>query len=72
MAASVAKRPGVDHSIGQQSEASKTLRDELGGNFQRLGSRVAESLRAVDKPHWFTLIRKGHFPYQLLLSDLLG
>ena len=34
----------LDHSIGQQSEASKTLRDELGGNFQRLGSRVAESL----------------------------
>jgi DNA recombination protein RmuC len=34
----------LDHSIVQQSEASKTLRDELGGNFQRLGSRVSESL----------------------------
>src|SRR5580704_15274250 len=34
----------LDHSIGQQTEASKTLRDELGGNFQRLGSRVSESL----------------------------
>ena len=34
----------LDHSIGQQAEASKTLRDELGGNFQRLGNRVAESL----------------------------
>ena len=34
----------LDHSIGQQAEASKTLRDELGGNFQRLGSRVSDSL----------------------------
>jgi DNA recombination protein RmuC len=34
----------LDHSISQQTEASTTLRDELGGNFQRLGHRVSESL----------------------------
>ena len=34
----------LDHSIGQQAEASKVLRDELGGNFHRLGTRVADSL----------------------------
>jgi DNA recombination protein RmuC len=34
----------LDYSIGQQTEASKTLRDELGSNFQRLGSRVSDSL----------------------------
>jgi len=34
----------LDHSIGQQADASKVLRDELGGNFHRLGSRVADSL----------------------------
>jgi len=34
----------LDNSILQQAEASRTLRDELGGNFQRLGSRVSESL----------------------------
>jgi DNA recombination protein RmuC len=32
----------LDHSTGQQAEAS--LRDELGGTFQRLGTRVSESL----------------------------
>jgi DNA recombination protein RmuC len=34
----------LDLNIKQQAETSKSLRDELGGNFQRLGSRVAESL----------------------------
>ena len=34
----------LDHSIGQQAEASKILRDELGGNFHRLGTRVSDSL----------------------------
>lgn len=34
----------LDHSIGQQTEASKVLRDELGGNFHRLGTRVSDSL----------------------------
>jgi len=34
----------LDHSIGQQSDASKILRDELGGNFHRLGTRVSDSL----------------------------
>jgi DNA recombination protein RmuC len=34
----------LDQNIGQQVEASKSLRDELGGNFHRLGSRVALSL----------------------------
>jgi DNA recombination protein RmuC len=34
----------LDQNISQQAEASKVLRDELGGNFQRLGSRVSESL----------------------------
>ena len=34
----------LDASISQQAEAAKVLREELGGNFQRLGSRVSESL----------------------------
>jgi DNA recombination protein RmuC len=34
----------LDHSTHQQGEAAKALRDELGGNFQRLGARVSESL----------------------------
>src|SRR6185369_17753099 len=34
----------LDHSSRQQAEGSKALRDELGGNFQRLGTRVSESL----------------------------
>jgi DNA recombination protein RmuC len=34
----------LDYSICQQADASKVLRDELGGNFHRLGSRVADSL----------------------------
>lgn len=49
----------LDHSIGRQAEASKILRDELGSNFQRLGSRVSELLtefksapkRAIGKRH---------------------
>jgi DNA recombination protein RmuC len=34
----------LDYSTHQQGEAAKALRDELGGNFQRLGARVSESL----------------------------
>jgi DNA recombination protein RmuC len=34
----------LDHSSKQQAEGSMALRDELGGNFQRLGTRVSESL----------------------------
>ena len=34
----------LDHSIGQQADASKVLRDELGGNFHWLGTRVSDSL----------------------------
>ena len=34
----------LDHSTHQQGDAAKALRDELGGNFQRLGARVSESL----------------------------
>jgi DNA recombination protein RmuC len=34
----------LDQNISVQAEASKVLREELGGNFQRLGSRVSESL----------------------------
>jgi DNA recombination protein RmuC len=34
----------LDHSISQQTETSKILRDELGGNFHRLGARVSDSL----------------------------
>ena len=34
----------LDQNIRQQADASKTLRDELGGNFHRLGSRVATRL----------------------------
>ena len=37
----------LDHSIGQQADASKVLRDELGGNFYRLGTRVSDSLTAA-------------------------
>jgi DNA recombination protein RmuC len=39
----------LDQNIGQQAEASKSLRDELGGNFQRLGSRVYESLTEASR-----------------------
>jgi hypothetical protein len=31
-------------SMIQQAEAAKILREELGGNFHRLGTRVFESL----------------------------
>jgi DNA recombination protein RmuC len=34
----------LDHSTQQQAETATALRDELGGNFQRLGARVSESL----------------------------
>jgi DNA recombination protein RmuC len=34
----------LNYNIGQQAEASKILRDELGGNFHRLGTRVSDSL----------------------------
>ena len=34
----------LEQNIRQQADASKTLRDDLGGNFERLGSRVANSL----------------------------
>jgi DNA recombination protein RmuC len=34
----------LDHSISQQADASRILRDELGGNFHRLGTRVSDSL----------------------------
>lgn len=34
----------LDNNITKQTEASKTLREELSGNFLRLGSRVSESL----------------------------
>jgi DNA recombination protein RmuC len=34
----------LNQNISQQTEASKILRDELGGNFHRLGSRVSDSL----------------------------
>jgi hypothetical protein len=34
----------LDHSTHQQAEAAKALRDKLGGNFQRVGARVSESL----------------------------
>ena len=39
----------LDDSIGQQADASKVLRDELGGNFHRLGTRVSESALADGK-----------------------
>ena len=39
----------LDQNIGQQAEASKGLRDELGGIFQRLGSRVSESLTEASR-----------------------
>jgi DNA recombination protein RmuC len=39
----------LDQNIGQQADASKSLRDELGGNFQRLGSRVSESLTEASR-----------------------
>jgi hypothetical protein len=34
----------LDNSIVRQADESKILREELGGNFQRLGARVSESL----------------------------
>lgn len=34
----------LDHSVGKQAEASQNLREELGGNFRNLGSRVSKSL----------------------------
>jgi len=34
----------LTQSITSHADASKQLRDELGGNFQRLGTRVSESL----------------------------
>ena len=34
----------LDQNISQQAEASKILRDELGGNFHQLGTRVSNSL----------------------------
>ena len=34
----------LDTSIASQADASKNLREELGGNFLRLGTRVSESL----------------------------
>jgi hypothetical protein len=34
----------LDQSIRQQGDASKQLRDELGLNFLRLGSRVGKTL----------------------------
>jgi DNA recombination protein RmuC len=34
----------LDNNIVRQSDESKILREELGGNFQRLGMRVSESL----------------------------
>jgi DNA recombination protein RmuC len=34
----------LDHSVGQQAEASQNLREDFGGNFRHLGSRVSESL----------------------------
>ena len=37
-------QPCLLNSIGQQADASKVLRDELGGNFHRLGTRVSDSL----------------------------
>src|SRR6266480_3134087 len=38
------RRSKLDQNLRQQAETSKSLRDELGGNFQRLGSRVSEAL----------------------------
>lgn len=34
----------LEQNIGQQADNAKVLREELGGNFERLGIRVAESL----------------------------
>jgi DNA recombination protein RmuC len=39
----------LDQNIRQQAETSKSLRDELGGNFQRLGSGVSESLSEASR-----------------------
>ena len=39
----------LDHSAQQQAEASKAFRDELGGNFQRLGMRVSELLGELSR-----------------------
>lgn len=34
----------LDQNLSGHAETAKTLKDELGGNFQRLGARVGESL----------------------------
>ena len=34
----------LEQNIAQQSDSAKALREELGGNFERLGIRVRESL----------------------------
>jgi DNA recombination protein RmuC len=39
----------LEHSTQQQAESAKGLRDELGGNFQRLGSRVSDSLSEASR-----------------------
>ena len=39
----------LDLSTRQQTEAAKGLRDELGGNFQRLGARVSDSLGELSR-----------------------
>jgi DNA recombination protein RmuC len=39
----------LDQNISQQIDAAKVLRDELSGNFQRLGSRVSESLTEASR-----------------------
>ena len=59
----------LDHSTHQQGEAAKALRDELGGNFQRLGARVSKSLGESSRvsfpedgqmpPAWLTLTVTG-------------
>ena len=49
----------LDHSVRQQADASKQLRDELHGNFHRLGGRVADSLSKVE-PDTERAARKRH------------
>jgi len=34
----------LEQNIAQQSDSAKVLREELGGNFERLGIRVKECL----------------------------
>jgi hypothetical protein len=34
----------LEQNIAQQSDSAKVLREELGGNFERLGIRVKDSL----------------------------